>query len=937
MPETEDSLYQLLGEANELSYGDAKDALLEQILRHAEAGEHAEVAFNTRLSLVGAYTHGLQPAKLFVPFARCLADYDRNPAAYEPWVAGTLRWYFKHAVNAMTKFPEVPKDRALAALDQMEDRYRAEGQSLQAVYSYRHRVAEHIGDRAAAEEWYEKWCATPRDDNSDCEGCDPSSKADYLVEHGRDAEAIAVAEPLLAGELTCVEQPQRILTTLLLPYLRTGQHEQARNAHRRAYRILRTKPQDLADIGEHLVFCALSGNPSRGLELLDRHLGWLDRAPSPSAAMMFAASAALLLRTVVEAGHDEAVVRRPAHGDRPAAEHTAAALGAELTQQALDIAARFDRRNGTDQQSKIVRTLIARERIVEHLPLSATAKHQPPSTAPELVAADVSGLSATELVERAEHAYDRYERATATPLLQQLDTLDDSALDASLLARTAALRARLRADADDPASTEALIRRAVELFATADDETGRQVNLGHLGLHLCETDRVDEGLALVRTSHAYLIQRPDRAEQIESTLRLVEALQIAAGGELADETAELLAAATTLAAGSGDPVLIGDVAACQMDLPIYNAEQLDAGIGAARTALAAYRSAEVPKMIAVAGFRLGALLRHSGDAESALTAVEEAAAALRAVEPVHLRVAVYGLRGSLLNQLDRPAEAVHELLTAIAIGRSVDSEAVPRCLWDLAIAYHRTGQLLDAADLAEEAVAAFDALGRTEESQSCRWLLAGLHRDMAEPDQALAIYDDIIEFHRANDEHGAAAQVLAETADLLDTLDRDALAAQRYRQAGDAAALDDDPVRVAYCRYSEAMSLRWSGEIDAAVAALDAAEQAMRDLAASDPDPDLLTWHQARLDQNAARILYAADRSDAALDRAAKAATMFRTIDATDNAASSDLLHGRILLDLERAAEAAEVLGKALAEVEEDDPVHEVLTGALATARERLG
>ena len=70
--------------------------------------------------------------------------------------------------------------------------------------------------------WYELWSTTPRDDLSDCAGCDPSAQAGYLADAGRDEEAIALAEPVLAGRLTCVEQPQAMLTALLLPYLRTG-------------------------------------------------------------------------------------------------------------------------------------------------------------------------------------------------------------------------------------------------------------------------------------------------------------------------------------------------------------------------------------------------------------------------------------------------------------------------------------------------------------------------------------------------------------------------------------------------------------------------------------------------------------------------------------------------------------------------------------------
>src|SRR5690606_35964307 len=131
----------------------------------------------------------------------------------------------------------------------------------------------------------------------------------------RHEEAVALGDPVLSGQLTCSEQPQSMLTTLMVPYLRTGRLEQARDAHRRAYRLERSQLADLASIADHIEFCARTGNEARALEMVERHLGWLDRAPSPWAAMMFAASAALALgRAQDRRPDDELTVHRPAHG-----------------------------------------------------------------------------------------------------------------------------------------------------------------------------------------------------------------------------------------------------------------------------------------------------------------------------------------------------------------------------------------------------------------------------------------------------------------------------------------------------------------------------------------------------------------------------------------------------------------------------------------------
>src|SRR3712207_3653761 len=103
----------------------------------------------------------------------------------------SLLWYFKYMVNALTMFPEVPLARTYAVLDDMERRYREGGHSPQAVYKHRYLVARHLGDRDAMREWYERWLTTPRDNLSDCVGCDPSAQVAFLASEGRDDDAIA--------------------------------------------------------------------------------------------------------------------------------------------------------------------------------------------------------------------------------------------------------------------------------------------------------------------------------------------------------------------------------------------------------------------------------------------------------------------------------------------------------------------------------------------------------------------------------------------------------------------------------------------------------------------------------------------------------------------------------------------------------------------------
>ncbi|MEV4678934.1 hypothetical protein AB0K34_45440, partial [Actinomadura sp. NPDC049382] len=304
-----DDVYALMARSQELPYGEARTVLVEDALRRAEAAGDDVLAFHVRVRLTDAYRYGGEPAKAFATFSRTLAEHDRDPGRFDD--THGLLWQIKAIVSSLTLFPEIPLDRTYAVLDDMERRYKAGGHSLQAVYHYRNVVARHVGD-GTADEWYVKWRAAERDELSDCEGCDPTGMARHLIEAGRHEEAFEVAAPVLSAQLNCNEQPQSIQTALMPVYLRLGRPEQAADAHRRAYRVHRARLADLSDIAEHLEFCAVTGNEARGLEILQRHLGWLDRAPSAHAAMEFSAAAALLLGRLAAAGHGAATVRRPA-------------------------------------------------------------------------------------------------------------------------------------------------------------------------------------------------------------------------------------------------------------------------------------------------------------------------------------------------------------------------------------------------------------------------------------------------------------------------------------------------------------------------------------------------------------------------------------------------------------------------------------------------
>ncbi|MFI7574508.1 hypothetical protein [Micromonospora sp. NPDC049497] len=921
---SDEDLWRVLRQIEGMPYGAGQIAALEQLLRRVDASDDRHLAFVTRMQATSAYTYGGEPAKSFVTFAWCLSEFDRDPQPYHQRHTHQLLWHFKYMVNGMLKFPELPLDRTYAVLDDMERRYRTSGHSLQAVHKHRFRVADHVGDAEAAEHWYRLWQSTPRDELSDCAGCDPTSTVNHLASTGRDEEAVALAEPVLAGRLSCTEQPQTILTALLLPYVRTGRFDEARHAHREAYRRQRGNLSDLWEIGDHVEFCTLTGNEARAVEIVERHLDWLDRAPSPAAAMHFAATAAAALRRV-----GDLTLHRRAAGDRPPGEVSAAELVTELTARATALAARFDERNGTTHQSEWITQRLAVEPTGEHVPLSASLRRpRRPSGTPSAEAESASAGSAhpATTVRAAARVADRVP-AVPVPVDANADELldfaadrrrshdlagfraalaawDERFADADLPARTAAHRTELRAgelsDAQDVPGAIAAHRAALAAWRELGDEVRAQVVAARLGVDLATADETaDEGLELLRAAADVLDVRGDARQR--AFVHDLTALALMEHQRWSDA----LAALDRVPAGAGDDAYL------DARVALHRARALDE-LDRAEEALAeAGRARRLGSELGADDLTTAACLAYAVCAQDPADSVAACDDAL-AVAPDDALLSVRLTRARALMSADRAPEAVDDFVEAVTlcVERGNPGDAFLR--WELANAYRTVGRLGEAAEVAEEAVIGLDRLGAQAEADRCRHLLAGIYEGLGEIDPALALLEQLATNLDSPDNLPHRAQVLEEAGGILYDADRDAVAAQRFAAAATAygqAGMAVDELRT---RRREASARHWAGDLKAAVDTVEEADRLAATLAAQ-PDPaPVVTYELALLAEHGARVLTGAGRLIEALDRLDGVAARLRTIEAFGEAAQVEAFAGEVLLRLERPAEAERLLREVL-------------------------
>ena len=97
-----DSVRRMIHECWSMPAGAARVALAEQAIRLADALDDPDLAFDARMTATEAYQRGGEPARTFVTFAWCLAEFDRHPDRYQAWYSQLL-WYFKYVVSSLTE------------------------------------------------------------------------------------------------------------------------------------------------------------------------------------------------------------------------------------------------------------------------------------------------------------------------------------------------------------------------------------------------------------------------------------------------------------------------------------------------------------------------------------------------------------------------------------------------------------------------------------------------------------------------------------------------------------------------------------------------------------------------------------------------------------------------------------------------------------------
>lgn len=862
-----------LAENRESPNGAARNAHAEALAGAAETSGDRALFREALDNLINAYLYSSESSKMLVPFARLLQEYDKDPGAFSHGEAHALFWQFKWVATAISDSPGVPLESATGWLDEMERRYRIAGYSERPVREAEMWLADAIGEDERADRAFRRWLAAERDGMSDCRACELNGQGQYAALHGDDAEALELWKPVLDGELTCAEEPHRLLATSLLPLLRLGRADEARSHHLRGYRMARGNDSLLPSVGKHIEFCALTGNESRGLEILADHAAHVAPLANLDDRLDFHGGILVLLRRLRELGHG----RTPAvpYEGSP---RTVDELYEVLYAGCLDIARQFDARNGTTRVSDRFLAQMGREPLLAELPLGVRSAALPhtasaPAPAPPGPGPDRTAAAFTELVERARRARElghpgtdalwaevavRLDAHPETDPLVRVDLADQQALAAGRSGTTVAPEL-LRSVRDDYRALGLAERAALAELRLA----------GVAAQSAAAPTEVRELLRVaLRSAEALDATEPLRARRIalvelwtirmESYLRSVETPDTDDHhdhhdhhGKLATELTDFIAAheGTLADLVAEAEEMLGRVALTQGDperaLPLLKAS-------AARAALAGRPWQAVDPLVLRAGVLL--TLERPEEAEAAArSALEHVAEVTDAETQGVVRLTLSDI---LLRRGDAAAESAEHALAAAhwfdQAGLTADGGAHARLL--LARAYAEDNRNAEAAEVLQSALADLLEHG-DQQAVSVREFLGDLLRRLNEPRPAAEQYLLAAEVTKSWEDPRPQASLAHSAADTLNDAGLAVEAVAAYERALELHRLTGE-LPVAEVRILR--SLAWLGlREEVTVAAVAEARKRMAEAVevleaalAADPGAPALqselaqTWHQ---------------------------------------------------------------------------------------------
>ncbi len=287
-----DTVEKLVFQAEEMPDGPQRIEVYEEAIRISDALEHVGAGYWARMALVQAATFSGYQERGLVAFAWCLARFDEYPDAFDDH---ELLWRFKWILAQATGFASISRERIIGLQEDMEKRLTQFGYNHRPILYLRVDNHAQMGELDEALKWYEKWKLTSRDEMADCAACEQDKAVMLMTYLKRDEEALAKAEPIFSGRMTCAEIPGLTFGRVIRPLIRLGKMDEAKRRHEEGFNRLTKNREFTWVLGEQLVYLTRVHDLAKAVRVFEKHLPWAVESKTDTVRFRYyAASSALL-------------------------------------------------------------------------------------------------------------------------------------------------------------------------------------------------------------------------------------------------------------------------------------------------------------------------------------------------------------------------------------------------------------------------------------------------------------------------------------------------------------------------------------------------------------------------------------------------------------------------------------------------------------------
>lgn len=351
-PVYEDRFFELLRRAEEDDYTPETGPWLEEAYKLADEHNDPEYGLLARYFYTFAVAP-IEPHNAVVTFTWCIANEEH---ASELIPVRSLVHLYGIIAGILRSYPDYSLAQIERTFQEMERKFGELGLPMRDVWHHRLYGALGVGDKVTAAEYYERWSVahpTPRG----CPVCDLGTRVLYHLYLEEYDEAFRYALPIWEG-LRCEDgQPLMTAAASLIPLLRVGQYERARQCFLMARSELGVIGYaGIWAAGRELAYLSAIGDRSAAIDSFERYFSKAWSSGTPADRFGYLISAKLFARRLAEeSGPVKLHMPKNCELYRPDGLYEAAQMEEFFSSRLDRLGARFDARNGNGEYQRISR------------------------------------------------------------------------------------------------------------------------------------------------------------------------------------------------------------------------------------------------------------------------------------------------------------------------------------------------------------------------------------------------------------------------------------------------------------------------------------------------------------------------------------------------------------------------------------------------------